>query len=126
MGSKDGIDPDDFDEMDELDESPQARMGNQTRGVRQLHVMPQLIKNKQDSFGHKKNKGKGIAMKKHVSDQGTVMPSMNYFLEKKRKHEEEFSQMTTSTFNSDKPGSRQGSYKERVVIEKISRDSTHK
>jgi len=52
-----------------------------------------------------KKPSNGLALLKHQSEEQPMMPHMNFFLEKKRKHEEEFSISTVNSNQSEKASS---------------------
>jgi hypothetical protein len=94
-------------DADETDE----RAGT-NKDIRQLNFKPRLMnQSAKDSFYKGPTEQwpkKGLSLKSQhsaKSEEAGVIPHVNFFLEKKRKHEEELSMLTVSTHNSDKNNS---------------------
>ena len=104
------VESEDYLEMDETDELTSTEV----KTVRQINFKTRIFNSEDQNKPKKHSKGKlnfaasrrseGLSLAKATSEHETLdklMPERNFFLEKKRKHEEELSQMTNSTFNSE-------------------------
>ena len=103
-GSPETIAEGDQEECD-IDETDEGRDGvAEVKTVRQLNFKPRF-EGKGGNKGMSKfpiKKQSGLHLMKHQSEDTSVMPHMNFFLEKKRKHEEEFSISTLNSNQSDR------------------------
>lgn len=111
-GDDDEDEKDEEEEADEcdIDETDEKQGGvAEVKTVRQLNFKPRIFEKetrgsvmKQKNLHPLQRTMGNIAGLTKLNSEEPVMPHMNFFLEKKRKHEEEFSHNTISTLNSDK------------------------